>query len=227
MGDDKAARMLDAAEDLLVRFGYRRTTVDDVARIAGVGKGTIYLYWPTKSDLFGTVLVRESARVLAEQLAVLEADPAEARLHRLMRHTYLQTMGRPLSRAFATRDHEILGELLTHGESGARFIAGKVDTTVQYLQVLHRHGLLTDDPATDRFVFHRLSALVLGTFLLDGMPGMEGLSLEAAADALATTVRRAFEPAAEPAAGMVRDAAHELTNLCKRWARELDDALPG
>ncbi len=36
-------RLLDAATTLLVRWGYRKTTIDDVAREAGVGKGTIYL----------------------------------------------------------------------------------------------------------------------------------------------------------------------------------------
>ncbi|GAC1395003.1 MAG: hypothetical protein NVSMB65_13760 [Chloroflexota bacterium] len=37
-------RILDAAATLLVRWGYRKTTLDDVAREAGVGKGTIYLH---------------------------------------------------------------------------------------------------------------------------------------------------------------------------------------
>ena len=38
-------RLLDVATTLLVRWGYRKTTIDDVAREAGVGKGTIYLHW--------------------------------------------------------------------------------------------------------------------------------------------------------------------------------------
>ena len=69
MGDDKAAHILDAAEKLLVTFGYRKVTVDDVARRAGIGKGTVYLYWPSKRELFGSVLTREAARLLAEQTA--------------------------------------------------------------------------------------------------------------------------------------------------------------
>src|SRR5436190_14273277 len=45
-------RILDAATTLLVRWGYRKTTIDDVAHEAGVGKGTIYLHWKDKNDLF-------------------------------------------------------------------------------------------------------------------------------------------------------------------------------
>ena len=48
--------LLDSAERLLGRYGFRKTTVDDVAREAGVGKGTVYLYFESKEDLIlGTI----------------------------------------------------------------------------------------------------------------------------------------------------------------------------
>lgn len=227
MGDGKAARILDAAETLLVSFGYRRVTVDDVARRAGVGKGTVYLYWPSKEELFGTVLTRQSAQMLAEQLSVVKADPAEVRLHRSLRWSFLQIMRRPLCRAFVTRDHDVLGELMTASHSGVRFVAGKLETTAGYLAVLHRHGLLADDPVADPSLLYRLSAPITGAFLLEGAPGMGDLATEVKADALATTLRRAFEPPGEPTARTLRDAAGELTDLYEQWAAELADALPG
>ena len=55
-------RILDAATALLVRWGYRKTTIDDVAREAGVGKGTIYLHWKDKNELFRTAIWREQKR---------------------------------------------------------------------------------------------------------------------------------------------------------------------
>jgi AcrR family transcriptional regulator len=223
----KAGRILDAAEELLVNFGYRRVTVDDVARRAGVGKGTVYLYWPSKAELFGTVLTRQSAQMLAEQIAAVRADPAEIRLHRSLRWSFLQIMRRPLARAFATRDHDVLGELLTASRSGMQFVAGKLETTESYLAVLHGHGLLADDPAIDPALLYRLSAAVTGAFVLEGAPGMAELDLEVKADALATTLRRAFEPASEPAPRTLRDAAGEVTDLYQQWAAELAAALPG
>ena len=36
-------RILDAAERLLARFGYKKTTMEDIAREAGLGKRTLYL----------------------------------------------------------------------------------------------------------------------------------------------------------------------------------------
>jgi AcrR family transcriptional regulator len=39
--DTRLERVLDAAADLLVRLGYRRVTIEEVARRAGIGKGTV------------------------------------------------------------------------------------------------------------------------------------------------------------------------------------------
>jgi AcrR family transcriptional regulator len=223
---DKASRILDAAEALLVSFGYRKVTVDDVARRAGVGKGTVYLYWPSKRELFATVLTREAAELVRGQIAALHDDPAEARLHRTMRLTFVQSMKRPLVKAQSIGDYDVLGELTTMSKVGLRFAAGKSETTASLLTVLWEHGLLADDPKANPLLAYRLSAAVVGSFLLEGLPGAADVDLEDKADALATTVRRAFEPSAEPSPAALRDAAAELTTLHERWLTVLTEALP-
>ena len=45
------ARIIEAASDLMLRRGFDRMTVDDVASAAGVGKATVYRRWPSKDDL--------------------------------------------------------------------------------------------------------------------------------------------------------------------------------
>jgi AcrR family transcriptional regulator len=232
VGGDKASRILDAAEALLIAFGYRKVTIDDVVGRAGVGKGTVYLYWPSKRELFAAVLIRDTAQRLAEQLAALTADPAEVRLHRTIRRSFLQTMRRPLAKALATADRTVLGEVLTMNTTGSRFALGKIETTARYLTLLHQHGLLADDPQADPALFYRLSAAVLGSFALDrNIPGAEGmpgadLDLEDKADALVTTLRRAFEPPAEPPPATLRAAAHELADLYRQWLAELIASPP-
>jgi AcrR family transcriptional regulator len=44
-------RILDATERLLGRLGYRKTTMDDIAAEAGVGRRTIYLHFPGKEEV--------------------------------------------------------------------------------------------------------------------------------------------------------------------------------
>jgi AcrR family transcriptional regulator len=64
--DPTTTRILDAALAEFVDFGLRRTTVDDVARRAGVGRMTIYRRFGRKEELVEAVMLRELADFLAE-----------------------------------------------------------------------------------------------------------------------------------------------------------------
>lgn len=48
---DLPALILAAADRLLARYGYRKMTMDDLAREVGIGKGTIYLHFSSKQDV--------------------------------------------------------------------------------------------------------------------------------------------------------------------------------
>src|SRR5207248_10009206 len=82
-------RILDTATTLLVRSAYRKTTIDDVAREAGVGKGTIYLHWKDKNDLFRAAIWRERQRYSEELQRRITADPEGGLLHRVTTHSLL------------------------------------------------------------------------------------------------------------------------------------------
>ncbi|MBI3100069.1 MAG: TetR/AcrR family transcriptional regulator [Burkholderiales bacterium] len=55
----RPGELLDAALDLFVEKGYATTRVEEVAARAGVSKGTLFLYFPSKEELFKAV-VREN-----------------------------------------------------------------------------------------------------------------------------------------------------------------------
>ncbi|RXZ43609.1 TetR/AcrR family transcriptional regulator [Crenobacter cavernae] len=57
--DERPGEILDAALDLFVEKGFRATKMEDIARAAGVTKGTPYLYFENKEELFKAV-VRET-----------------------------------------------------------------------------------------------------------------------------------------------------------------------
>ncbi len=54
----KTEAILGAAVRLFTQFGYRRTAMDDIAREAGVAKGTLYLYFDGKAAVFRTMQQR-------------------------------------------------------------------------------------------------------------------------------------------------------------------------
>ncbi|WP_394780852.1 TetR/AcrR family transcriptional regulator [Undibacterium sp.] len=57
--DARPQELLSAALDLFVERGFAATRLDDIAKNAGVSKGTLYLYFSSKEELFKTV-VREN-----------------------------------------------------------------------------------------------------------------------------------------------------------------------
>jgi AcrR family transcriptional regulator len=77
--------ILDAVDALLARFGYGKMTMEDVARQVGIGKGTIYLHFPSKQELVLSHIDRIAETVvqkLREQAAA--SDPVDRRLRRML-----------------------------------------------------------------------------------------------------------------------------------------------
>jgi AcrR family transcriptional regulator len=89
---DPRVALLDAAERLLMRFGYRRMTVDDLAREAGIGKGTVYLHFDSKEEVALAVVNRWSERVF-DRLRTLAEEPRPAP-QRLLRMLDARVFGR-------------------------------------------------------------------------------------------------------------------------------------
>lgn len=77
--------ILDAVEVLLARYGYRKMTMEDVARQVGIGKGTIYLHFPGKEDLILSHIDRIAGRVLARLEEIAGSPEAhDERLRRML-----------------------------------------------------------------------------------------------------------------------------------------------
>lgn len=74
----KQKRILTAAQDLFGQHGFKRVAIDEIAKKAGVSKGTVYNYAENKDDLFFKVVEQELASWVAECSArVDETKPAD------------------------------------------------------------------------------------------------------------------------------------------------------
>lgn len=63
--ENKQDRILDAAFEKFKQFGFLKTTVDEIARQAQVGKGTIYSYFKNKEEILIALVDREFTRGFA------------------------------------------------------------------------------------------------------------------------------------------------------------------
>ncbi len=202
----RADRILDAAGVLLTRLGYRKVTIEDIANQAGIGKGTIYLHWRTKEDLFHALLLRESLLAAETLFERIEEDPAEVIPHRFQRATFLYTQRNPLLASLVSGDTELLGRLKKHPLQDQDAVV-----TERYLKTMTERGLLRDDIPNLQFA---LRSSALGFYLLDSFStDGAGLTAEEKADALAHIIRTAFEPPEEPSPSNVAATAAEVIQL--------------
>ncbi|MER7011090.1 TetR/AcrR family transcriptional regulator [Saccharopolyspora sp. NPDC000359] len=203
---ERADRILDAAGELMIRLGYRKVTVEDVARQAGIGKGTVYLHWRTKEQLFESLILRSAREMITELAEKLRRDPAEIQPHRFLRSAFRATQRNPLLRALVTSDVELLGSLT---ESPVR--AREQDIANRYYALITKHGLVRDDVP---HLAYAINASTLGFYTMSSLkPGVPELDDESAADVLAHTVRHAFEPDDDPDPTLLVSAANEIADL--------------
>lgn len=55
--EDIREKLLEGGRQCITRFGIRKTTVDDLVKIAGISKGAFYLFYPSKEHLFYDVIM--------------------------------------------------------------------------------------------------------------------------------------------------------------------------
>src|SRR5690242_21103997 len=65
---------LDAARECIIDVGWRRTTLTEVARRAGVSRMTIYRSWPVMAQLLGDLMTREWSGVVEAAVTDQPAD---------------------------------------------------------------------------------------------------------------------------------------------------------
>lgn len=93
----KAARpheLLEAALSLFVEKGLAATRAEEVAKLAGVSKGTLYLYYPSKDALFKAVIQAYLTQVIAEGGEIVDQfEGSTSELLHLLAHTWWSRVG--------------------------------------------------------------------------------------------------------------------------------------
>ncbi|PWT70406.1 MAG: hypothetical protein C5B60_12225 [Chloroflexi bacterium] len=209
--------ILDTTAMLLVRYGFRKTTIDDVAREAGVGKGTIYLHWKDKNELFRAAIWREQERLSEDIKQRIAADPKGGSLHRVTTHGVLATLASPLMAAILTGKSDIYSGVLGAYDPG--YINQLLSDTDAYLIQLQDAGLVRSElPAS--LITYLMTALKVGIVYLPEILGQDNMpAIPQLAEGLSDLMRRWLEPEQLPGdteAG--KESLNELLDRIKRPA---------
>lgn len=84
-GEETRRAILEAARKRFLHYGFKKTTIDEIAADAGIGKGTVYLYFDNKEELLLT-LAREVKRNVTDQMRAITESLAspEEKLRRML-----------------------------------------------------------------------------------------------------------------------------------------------
>jgi len=71
--------ILGVASEIFARYGFNKTTMDDIARGMGKGKSSIYYYFKNKEDIFREVVEKEVVKMKTRTRLAMEkeSDPRE------------------------------------------------------------------------------------------------------------------------------------------------------
>ncbi len=213
---ERRARILDVAGELLLAWGYDRVTIDEIARRAKVGKGTVYLHWKTKDALFLAVVLRSQFRNHHRQVARMRADPLDILPSRMLRGLFCDFLNDPVLRAVYTDDADVLGRLNDTAKKELTELIAEGDRTLcRHLEVLRGYGLVHDDLDVHHQQY-ALLAMATGFFTGEALlAGRSPVAPEVRADILARTVRGALEtPGGQKAAAA---AAPEVIALYEQF----------
>ncbi len=112
--DPYAERILEAAYDELLEHGLRRTSMDEIARRAGVGRATVFRRFANRDQLLRAVVAREVRRAVAiVDHRIARADSVEERVTTGFLAFVEHLRGHPLLRRLLVTDADAVLPLLT------------------------------------------------------------------------------------------------------------------
>lgn len=88
---ERREQILDAAIQVFGKKGFEGASVADIAETAKIGKGTVYLYFKSKEEIFGAILSERSLLPWFAERVTTEKEPLEAMLMDLAKH-FLKSM---------------------------------------------------------------------------------------------------------------------------------------
>lgn len=161
---DRRKQILRAAARSFALFGYKATTMDQVAKIANVGKGTIYTFFSNKEDLFDEILYK----VILEMKML-----AESRIDR--NSTFFENLFSVLDALLEFRDeHELFIKLSQEVRDVGTLKAKEGLATLErvildYLEreiamALERKEICSCDPQVAAFVMFKLYIALASDF---------------------------------------------------------------
>jgi AcrR family transcriptional regulator len=167
MGIDEQERermILDATVQLLLRHGYNKTTMSDVAEAVGLNRALIYPHFKSKDELVEALIIRELERYGDMWSQSLEADPLGGSIASIYRGMVPALEQLPLMAAILTQDEQTFGKYLRKPGNIFAYLSTTI-TTRDALQAMQELGAVRQDVniTAMAFIMDALTPAILET----------------------------------------------------------------
>jgi TetR/AcrR family acrAB operon transcriptional repressor len=185
--------ILTAAAEVIIRLGYAKTTMSDIADEAGLSRRTIYLYFKGKDELFEELLYSEYLQYAQIWLEQVEADPRGGTIGGFYRANFHAVNSRPLIAAMLRRDRRVIGNYLRKRDNIFTQMLSGVNT-LAFFQALQAAGTIRQD-IDAAVIEHIVEMLSYGQLTIgDFKPADQSPPYDAVMEALADMMDRALRP---------------------------------
>jgi TetR/AcrR family acrAB operon transcriptional repressor len=192
--DERQQQILDAAAAVIIRQGYNKATMSDIAQEAGASRRTVYLYFKGKEELFEALLYREYMQYSQAWLEHIEADPRGGTIGGYYRALFHTVNSRPLIAAMLRRDRRVIGNYLRKRDNLFAQMESGVNTS-HVFQALQAAGAIRQD-IDAAVIVHIIEMLSYGQLTIgDFKPPDRFPPYDAVMEALADMMDRALLPA--------------------------------
>lgn len=183
---ERPTRILEAAGRLTTRYGFDKTTVDEIANEAGVSKGAIYLVWPGKEELVDALIEFEMKKVMLDLRSRILADEKSDSISALYRHSLLAIKQNPLVSALYTRDGKLLGDFV-HRQDPERYTK-RLLMSKEGVEAMQTAGLLRNDLSAE-VITYLFSIMALGFLSISSVIPVENAPpIDSTVEAIAAMV---------------------------------------
>jgi AcrR family transcriptional regulator len=191
--EERHQQILDAAAAVIIRLGYDKTSMSDIAQEAGASRRTVYLYFKGKEGLFEALLYREYLQYAQTWLEYLEADPRGGSLGGSYRALFQAVNRHPLIAAMLRRDRRVMGNYLRKRDNFFSQMLSGVNTP-DFIQALQTAGAIRQD-IDAAVIVHILEILSWGQLTIADFKPLEQFPPDdAVMEALAGIMDRALQP---------------------------------
>ena len=215
---ERLNRILDAAADLFIRFGFDKTTVSDIASQAGVSKGAIYLHFDSKENLLEGLILRELQAYAEKWLDLINNDEKGGTLAGMYKNSLYALSESAFMAAMFRQDSHILGNYLRKPGNFFQNYSQDQEVSERYLFV----KMMQDAGAMRKNLNPHVIAHIMDMIAF-GLVGMEGIKPKEAfppIDELIEGIADLMEKALTPEDGGNPEAGKEIIRQLAEAGRQ-------